>query len=93
MAHISHHTIDCDCDLFLYADETCLVYQHKDVKEIEEDVNNFFFCISDWFVDKKLSIHFGEGKTKAYYLEQNINIKTYSKYQASSHCDISWMVI
>ena len=24
-----------NCDLFLYADDSCLVYQHKDLKEIE----------------------------------------------------------
>ena len=26
-----------DCDLFHYADDSCLVYQHKDVKEREID--------------------------------------------------------
>ena len=26
-----------DCDLFHYADDSCLVYQHKDVKERERD--------------------------------------------------------
>ena len=25
-------------DLFLYADDSCLVYQHKDVKEIERNL-------------------------------------------------------
>ena len=24
------------CDLFLYADDTCLVYQHKDLNKIEK---------------------------------------------------------
>ena len=32
-----------DCDLFLYADDSCLVYQHKDVKEIERNLNKIFF--------------------------------------------------
>ena len=32
-----------DCDLFLYADDSCLVYQYKDVKEIERNLNKFFF--------------------------------------------------
>ena len=53
-----------DCDLFLYADDSCLVYQHKDVKEIERNLNKNFSNVCDWFVDNKLSIHFGEGKTK-----------------------------
>ena len=52
-----------DCDLFLYADGSCLVYQHKDVKEIERNLYKSFLDICDWFVDNKLSIHLGEGKT------------------------------
>ena len=53
-----------DCDLFLYADDSCLVYQHKDVKQIERSLNKNFSNVSDWFADNKLSIYFGEDKTK-----------------------------
>ena len=53
-----------DCDLFLYADDSCSVYQHKDVKEIERNLNKNFSNVCDWFVDNKLSINFGEEKTK-----------------------------
>ena len=31
-----------DCDLFLYADDSCLVYQHKDVSKIEQILNRAF---------------------------------------------------
>ena len=33
-----------DCDLFLYADESCLVYQHdvNDVSKIEQNLNKNF---------------------------------------------------
>ena len=53
-----------DCDLFLYADDSCLVYQHQDVKEIERKLNKNFSNVCDWFLDNKLSIHFGEYKAK-----------------------------
>ena len=53
-----------DCDLFLYADDSCLVYQHKDMKEVERNLNKNFSNVCDWFVDNRLSIHFGEDKTK-----------------------------
>ena len=53
-----------DCDLFLYEDDSCLVYQHKDVSKIEQNLNKDFSIICDWFVNIKLSIHFGENKTK-----------------------------
>ena len=55
---------DKDCDLFLYADDSCLVYQHKYVKEIERNLNKNFSNVCDWFVDNKLSIHFEEDKKK-----------------------------
>ena len=51
------------CDLLLYADDTCLVFQHKDVIEIETVLNKNFSSLCDWFIDNKLSIHFGEEKT------------------------------
>ena len=53
------------CDLFLYADDTCLLFQHKDLERIKEELTKNFSNICDWFVDNKLSIHFGEDKTKS----------------------------
>ena len=53
-----------NCELLLYADDTCLIFQHNDIKEIEIQLNKNFSLICDWFVDNKLSIHFGEDKTQ-----------------------------
>ena len=53
------------CDLLLYADDTCLVFQRKDVIEIETVLNKNFSSLCDWFIDNKLSIHSGEEKTKS----------------------------
>ncbi len=52
------------CELMLYADDSCLIYQHKDVNEIEKILNRNFSDLCDWFLDNKLSIHFGEDKIK-----------------------------
>ena len=51
-------------NLFLYADDSCLIFQGKDVIEIEKQLNGDFTNICEWFVDNRLSIHFGEDKTK-----------------------------
>ena len=51
-----------NCDLLLYADDTGLIFQHKDVNIIEQQLNRKFSNIYDWFVDNKLSIHFGKDK-------------------------------
>ena len=49
-----------DCELFLYADDSCLVYQHRDAKAIETKLNKSFSSVCDRFVDNKLSVHFWE---------------------------------
>ena len=53
------------CDLFLYANDSCLVCQHKDINKIENQLNQDFCNTCDWVLDNKLSIHFGEDKTKS----------------------------
>ena len=52
-------------DLLLYADDTCLIYTSKDINTIEEQLITDFSSLCDWFVDNKLSVHFGEEKTKS----------------------------
>ena len=51
--------------LVLYAENSCILYQHKEVDKIEKHLNKDFENIYDWFVDNKLSSHFGEEKTKS----------------------------
>ena len=82
-----------DCDLFLYAEDTCLLFQHKDLERLKEELSKNFSNICDWFVDNKLSIHFGEDKTKSVLFSKNrkrkigtldiqygdVQIKQYSK--------------
>ena len=84
-----------ECGLFLYADDSCLVYQHKELSITEEHLNRDFVNICDWFVDNKLSINLGEDKTKSILFttknknksvgnlnikHNNINIKHYSRF-------------
>ena len=46
------------------AADSYLVCRHKDINEIEKPLNVDFSNISDWFVDNKLSINFGEDTPK-----------------------------
>ena len=43
--------------LLLYADDSCILYQHNEVDETEKYLNKDFENIYDWFVDNKLSIY------------------------------------
>ena len=54
-----------DLDLFLYADDTYLLYQHKDLEQIKEELTKNSSNIYDWFVNNKLNIHFGEDRTNS----------------------------
>ena len=52
-------------ELLLYADDTCLFFVGKDSKIIGDQLNKDFNSLCEWFIDNKLSIHFGEEKTKS----------------------------
>ena len=52
-------------DSLLYADDTCIIFQHKNVTEIKKQQLRDFSSLRDWFVDSKLSVHFCQDKTKS----------------------------
>ena len=52
-------------ELLLYADDTCLIYMEKNIQKIEEQLNSDLTSLCEWFIDNKLSVHFGEEKTKS----------------------------
>ena len=62
------------CDLFLYADDTCLTFQRESVKEIEDQLNLHLSSLCDWFIKNRLSIHLGEYKTKSILFGTKFNI-------------------
>ena len=66
--------------LFLSVDDSCLVCQHKDVNEIEKQLNVDFPNICDWFMDNKLSIHFREDKMKSLLLACKFKKKNIKKF-------------
>ena len=50
-------------NLFLYADDSCLMFQHEKVEEIEKLLNNDFENICNWFVYSRLSFSLGKDET------------------------------
>ena len=65
-------------NLFLYADNSCLVFQGKEVIKIEKQSNNFT-KICEWFADNRLSFHFDEDKTKSILFVSERKIKKVQK--------------
>ena len=60
---------------FLYVDDTCLTFQHENLKKIEDQLNLNFYSLCNWFIDSVLSIHLGEDKTKFILFGTKLNIK------------------
>ena len=48
----------------LYADDTCISFKHKNIENVNEKLDEDFNSLGDWFLDNKLSIYFGDDKTK-----------------------------
>ena len=66
-------------DLFLYAEDSGKIFQHKDVHTIEHQLNKDFANLYEWFDDNKLSIHLGEEKTKCILFGSKPKLKNAEK--------------
>ena len=85
--------------LLYYADYTCIVFQHKSEIEIEEQLIRYFSRVCHWFVDNKLSIHFGQDKTKSILFDtkhklwnaKSLNI-VYNGTEAKQHAKVKYLV-
>ena len=84
--------------LLLYADNSCILYQHKDVLQTEKRLNEDFENLCNWFVDNKLSLHFGEDKTKSILFAskrrakniRQLNIK-YKDINIKQHSEVTYL--
>ena len=86
------------CNLFLCADDKCLVCQHKDINKIEKQLNKDFESICDWFVNNKLRIHFGDYKSKSILFATKFKIKKvrrvnlkYGDIQIKQHSKVKYL--
>ena len=82
-------------NVFLYTEDSCFIYHHRDVEEIEKQLNKDFWNVCDWFVDNKLRIHFGEDKTKSILFASKHKIKrawkSNIKYKEIKHLQVTYL--
>ena len=85
--------------LLLYADDSCILYRHKDIVQIEKQLNEDFENLCDWFVDNKMSIHFGEDKTKSILFARKRSAKNirqlnieYRDINTKQHSEVTYLV-
>ena len=79
LLYVNDMSNSVDCDLLLYADDSCLIFTGPDLKSIETNLNKNFNSLCDWFVENKLSIHFGEDKTKSIVFGSQKRLKNIDK--------------
>ena len=65
LLYVNDMSRSVDCELLLYADDSCLIFSDENLKSIETNLNRNFNSLCDWFVENKSSIHLGEDKTKS----------------------------
>ena len=53
-------SIDPDCKLLLYADDSTILFSHKDAAVISRKLGKVLESCSAWLVDNKLSSHLGK---------------------------------
>ena len=63
-----------DSHTYLYADDTSIFYQDKDVAEIKNFLNKECANACKWLVDNKLSIHFHENKIQCFLFRKEKNL-------------------
>ena len=69
-------SIDGDCKLILYADDSAILYTHKDLNIISSKLEK---C-SDWLTDNKLSLHLGKTECMLFGPNRKIRqIKTFMR--------------
>ena len=72
-------------------------FQEKVVIEIEKQFNGDFTNICEWFVDNRLSIYFGEDKTKSVLFSSKSKIKkfklnnNYKNIQRKQHSKVTYL--
>ena len=53
-------SVDPDCKLLLYADDSTILFSHRDPDQIASKLSKVLESCSEWLVDSKLSLHLGK---------------------------------
>ncbi len=63
----------CDCNLFLYADDSALFISDKDVGRIQVNLSKELCKVRDWLSENKLMLHLGKTESILFGSKQNLN--------------------
>ncbi len=63
----------CDCNLFLYADDSALLISDKDVGRIQVNLSKELCKVSDWLSENKLMLHLGKTESILFGSKKKLN--------------------
>ena len=72
-------SIDNDCKLILYADDSAILFPHKNPDVISNKLGKVLESCSSWLVDNKLSLHLG--KTECMLFGPRKKLRKITKFQ------------
>ena len=83
LIYINDMSISVNCKVSLYADDSALLFSHKNVTTINEHLSNALSSCKRWLVDNKLSLHLG--KTECLLFGSNRRLKNCENFRVT--CD------
>ena len=66
-------SIDSNCKVLLYADDTAILFSHKDPCFISKKLSDMLESCHEWLVDNKLSLHLGKTESIIFGPKRKLN--------------------
>ena len=82
-------SLDSECKLILYADDSAILFSHKDPHIIAQKLGNTLDMCSQWLVDNKLSLHLG--KTECVLFGPKRKLKDHSDFCIQSTNKVKYL--
>ena len=78
-------SIDKDCKLILYADDSTILFSHKDPEFISAKLGKVLEGCSEWLVDNKLSLHLGKTEYMLFGPKRKLNKDSQFSVSCNGH--------
>ena len=73
-------SIDSNCKLLLYADDSTILFSHKDPDVIASKLGKVSESCSSWLVDNKLSLHLGKTESVLFGSKRKLTCKKVKEF-------------
>ena len=78
-------SVDSDCKLLLYADDSAILFSHKDPNVVAQKLGCILDSCNKWLVDNKLSLHLGKTECVLFGSKRKLKKSSNFSVQCASH--------